>query len=841
MHDHDHGSTSASPQPRERYVGPAAFVLLLAGATCAILGFYLFVLLSLLVLLLIVAVDFSLLIAVARFGGAVFFVNILRRHIHVLMIFLRSLWLGKSRNFRIALKSDDAPGFAALLKKVCAGAKVRMPNKVYLVMGVNAWVQMKGFWRGSGETILGVGYDLLAGLSQGEMEGVLAHEMMHAKLVQRGFRQLLVGGLGRAARLARGLRTQIHAQRRARQSVMLLEVFAGPADSLTRLAARQIAACSRQDEFEADRGAAELCGASTLMTSLRKLEGLEHIVRRLPLREKVARLESGDGLSRWLVNELASAAPVEEAHVREQAFNRYSTHPSMHDRLAALAAFPREEPAHSPPAIDLLSHPDEVAEKLVKAIQKELVEQEQEDSRQLTAWSRRFGRSSDLNPVQAIGYLMAIGAFLFCPVIFVAGLFSMPSFALIKSTSQNKIEVKDEQVKEIEAEFSRIKQAGRKSRQTLTILIEQCYEALQRCDYLRAHIAARLALGSDKNSVPATLGLAVAAGGLRQGQQVGRAIHFIQRRTGFRGASAAWGAGWGLALASDWIHAEAFLERARARKPQAATILALLAICQSRRGKLFTAIASARSAVALEPTEIELSKLLIDLLLQAGSLREASALLQPLASVALSDSELMLSMVKLCLLLGDQATADQWIEWVRQSSDGPKKFVSLAEAFEAARRDEKAAEYFRAALEQGHFPEALLGLARLEANAHRSAEATSHLLAALDLNRPAGEKSVGAVPLVGAILKQLVILQEPVPNCRAWTAALPAKTNPAVLANTRFLVFAQNDTTAKQSLDTILKAMIPGMELPSPVSWLPAPREQQPDGLVHPGVQVVLN
>ena len=64
-------------------------------------------------------------------------------------------------------------------------------------MGVNAWVRLKGYRRGAGTTILGVGYDLLAGMSQTEVEAVLAHEMAHARLVQRGFSRWLTGGVSR--------------------------------------------------------------------------------------------------------------------------------------------------------------------------------------------------------------------------------------------------------------------------------------------------------------------------------------------------------------------------------------------------------------------------------------------------------------------------------------------------------------------------------------------------------------------------------------------------------------------------------------------------------------------
>ena len=266
-------STSA---PGDRPLSGLAYITLLTGAAATILLFYLFVLTSLLALLFLLGVEFIAFLALTRFGLFRLMIPVMRTHIRLLSIFLRSLWISKSTEFRIPIKADDAPELRTILKTICAKAGVPLPRIVYLQMGVNAWVQMKGFGRGRGTTILGIGYDLLAGLSQLEMEGVLAHEMMHAKLVQRGFRQLVGGGLSRAVRLSNGLSAQVTASRRVKQSEAPRPNFSrSGADRLTRMAARQVAACSRQDEFEADRGAAELCGAGAICSSLLKTRGPE--------------------------------------------------------------------------------------------------------------------------------------------------------------------------------------------------------------------------------------------------------------------------------------------------------------------------------------------------------------------------------------------------------------------------------------------------------------------------------------------------------------------------------------------------------------------------------------
>src|SRR3989475_4647364 len=64
-------------------------------------------------------------------------------------------------------------------------------------MHSNAWAQLRGYRRGAGRTSLGIGFDLLAGLTVSELEAVLAHELAHARLVQRGFSRWLKKGLAR--------------------------------------------------------------------------------------------------------------------------------------------------------------------------------------------------------------------------------------------------------------------------------------------------------------------------------------------------------------------------------------------------------------------------------------------------------------------------------------------------------------------------------------------------------------------------------------------------------------------------------------------------------------------
>jgi hypothetical protein len=167
----------------------------------------------------------------------------------------------------------------------------------------------------------------------------------------------------------------------------------------------------------------------------------------------------------------------------------------------------------------------------------------------------------------------------------------------------------------------------------------------------------------------------------------------------------------------------------------------------------------------------------------------------------------------------------------------------LGEVHEVARQYEKAISFYREALAAAHYPEALLGLGRLEVERRNRVQARCHVLAALDITRPLGKKGVGTLPLFGRILGQLVSIEDPVPNCRAWIAKLNGNASPAALANTSFVIYSPGRQEAEQSLRTILDAMQPGLPpvLPTTICWREAPKEQQPDRPVRPGVQGVLS
>jgi Zn-dependent protease with chaperone function/tetratricopeptide (TPR) repeat protein len=863
------GVSSATDEHRiEKPLTGTAKVFLACGAAGMILFFYFFVILSVGALSVLLIFELILLVVFARFGAAAIMARVMNEHLAPLPIFVRSLWLRKGSEYRITLKREDAPDFFQILENLCDRADVRMPQTVALEMTASAWVRLKGYRRGAGRTTLGIGYDLLAGLSDAEIEGVLAHEMMHAKLVQRGFNQLLRSGLSRAVRLARGLMQQAEAARRARRSADVTKPFLRCADWLARNCARLVAACSRQDEFAADLGATKICAPGMLQSALLRLEHIERNTARLPWRERVAQLQSGEGFGNWLVKELWSPDSTALQQVKAELRSKYSTHPSLSDRLSAMPPLDPRISLSRQPALSLLAQPDEAAEKLIAEIQRLVALDEEKDSKRLDRWTRKVRSHGQTQPLQALGAL-AIGAGLlgggiawlvfggslglvsFIFLTTVAGVLlckfggyrsrtplPVPDFAVVKVAWEANPPFDPAKVKQIEADLNLRVSSQKGKRKQARLLAQHSYAALAQCEYLRAHTAATMCLRRNKRSIEAATVLGIAGAAMHQRQQVLWALKTLQKQTGFNGPSASWAAAWIFVLTGDWSQAEALLYEARKGRPEEPTLLALLAHCQARRGKLQSAILNSRAACTPGPPNKEYAKQLIALLLNCGFLREAKERLDTLKPEWSIDTELMFSVLKLQLLSRKFDDAAEWARLFKQQSKQSYGLVRLGAVYEGARRTETAREYYNDALAVAHFPEALLGLARIEAERKNNALAETHLLAALDIKKTVGPGGAGPIHVMHQTFSQLLALQEPILNCQAWIASLNGGVGPAPLLHHSFMIFALSREDAQNRLMRLFAAMQPGLPPvdPSRIGWRQAPKEQQPDGPAVPGI-----
>jgi Zn-dependent protease with chaperone function/tetratricopeptide (TPR) repeat protein len=863
--------SSPAPNPAtERPLKPAARFFLVCFASAVMLACYGFAVSALALISMLLAFEVLVVLVAARFGLIGFAAAILERHLALAAVFLRCVRLQRGPDFGFALAREEATRLFEIVESLCGKLGIRPPSVIWVQNGVNAHVELKGIHRVAGRTVLGIGYDLLAGLTEKEMEAVLGHEMAHSKLVQRGLSNFLMKGLRRLVLLSQGLSRYVNGYRRAKRRALFGETFLWFTSNLTSLAARLVATYSRQDEFDADRTAAQICGAGAVRSCLLKLRPIAEICERLPWRERVAQLQASGGLSQWLLGEIASASAFRANQRTVELFNEYSTHPTLNDRLAALGEAPANEGAGAgSSALGLLAAPDAVADKLVQQIQRVAAEQERKESRELKRWARKLAVRRQLRPLQLVAIaLMVLGFILLIGFVTAADFAALiillpmigagyalfrfdrykdrvpmpsPEFGALRSWKRGSN--LQQQIDGTEKELRTILAAEKTTRAKTQRAIEECYSALGKCDYLRADVVARYVLRELNNkSLEALMGLSVSAAAFGDYQSSGAAFAAVQKRTGFLTPATLWAAGWTLALAGEWSQAEALLGQAILLRPNDATVLSLLALVQSRRGKLHSAIENARKACKLKPGNNEHARQLTLLLLDAGFVREAQPRLMAVQSDASYDSELALSMVRLHLILRQFDHAERWTKTVTGFGGRPDLALRLGEAYELARRVDAAEGFYRQALNGGFHPEACIGLSRIEAQKGNHFDAERYLLSAIDTSRAVGENGANAMACLPAALGGLVGLRDPVPACRAWIATVPGNAPVPAVANVPLLVYAPVKAEAEQYLEKVLGAMDRRMGSPmSPqVAWREAPRDYQPAGPVRPGVQCIL-
>src|SRR5689334_2394852 len=77
---------------------------------------YAFSIVSILLLLFVIAFELIWFLGAARFGLSGHVTPILRRHASILMVFVRSFWLGKHHEMRIQLQPHEAPKLFTILE-----------------------------------------------------------------------------------------------------------------------------------------------------------------------------------------------------------------------------------------------------------------------------------------------------------------------------------------------------------------------------------------------------------------------------------------------------------------------------------------------------------------------------------------------------------------------------------------------------------------------------------------------------------------------------------------------------------------------------------------------------
>lgn len=222
------------------------------------------------------------------------------------------------------INEADHPEFYGMVRDLANRAGLPMPR-----VAVSPSEQANAFatGRGPNNAVVCATTGLLQSLTRDEVEGVMAHELMHVK-----HRDILIGSV--AAAVATAISS-------IAQMAMFATMFAGGGDDedrpnpfavllvslLAPLAASLIQmAISRSREFEADRGAAELIGNGEPLA--RALEKIEVLAMRHPMMVSPAQAQA------YIHNPLA-----EMHHKRGTGVDvgrLFSTHPATDERIRRL-------------------------------------------------------------------------------------------------------------------------------------------------------------------------------------------------------------------------------------------------------------------------------------------------------------------------------------------------------------------------------------------------------------------------------------------------------------------------------------------------------------------------
>jgi heat shock protein HtpX len=251
------------------------------------------------------------------------------------------------------------------LENVAARVNQPLPEEVYLVPDMNAWVAHRGGVMGYGSRpVMGLGLPLMQVLTVSELRAVLAHEFGHYQ-----------GGDTKLAPWVYKTRSAI---------VRTLENLEGrflsyPFLWYGKMFLRITNAISRRQEYEADALAAEVAGAPALSQGLKTIYGSAEAFSsyweqevspvlaagfRPPLAEGFMTFMKGPAVSSWIAQQLDEA-------MGEAKADPYDTHPPLKERLAALdkLSSSRVTPDDRP-AFGLLDEPEALEEQLVALLGK---------------------------------------------------------------------------------------------------------------------------------------------------------------------------------------------------------------------------------------------------------------------------------------------------------------------------------------------------------------------------------------------------------------------------------------------------------------------------------------
>jgi len=306
------------------------------------------------------------------------------------------------------LLPEKHPELFAQVRDVASSVNQAMPAEVYLVSDVNAWVTQRGGLMGLGSRrVMGLGLPLMQILTVSELRAILAHEFGHYHGGDTMLGPWVYKTRGMIVRTVTGLN----------ESVLQM-----PFLWYGKMFLRVTHAVSRRQEFAADELASRAIGARPLTSALRTVHAAASAYEPywgnevLPVLNAGHRPALATGYAQFLaakpIAEIVARSLEEE--IKSGVSDPYDTHPSLRDRIEAIAELPPgPDLPHDPPAISLLNDVPAVEAQLLVAMfgpdpvgKLQPVDWEQVGSRvYLPMWSAMVRRhAADLKGITPLDY-----------------------------------------------------------------------------------------------------------------------------------------------------------------------------------------------------------------------------------------------------------------------------------------------------------------------------------------------------------------------------------------------------------------------------------------------------
>jgi heat shock protein HtpX len=283
------------------------------------------------------------------------------------------------------LQRSQHPRLFAEIDNLAVSLKQSLPQEVYLIPDLNAWVAERGGTMGfGGRRMMGIGLPLLSVLSVTQFRAILAHEYGHYYGGDTRLGPFVYNTRNSMVRTIRSL-AEPSAFLQALMRLGFPGLIAGLLHGLVvailvgywKLLLRVTQLISRRQEYRADELACQLVGSEALVSGLRIIHGASLAVPVFwssevsPVLVNGMRPPIGEGFRRFVAAPQISKVIEQkiDRDLREAKTQAYDSHPPLRDRIAAASRWssPSQVPDDTQ-AMTLVDDVDGIELKLLQAL-----------------------------------------------------------------------------------------------------------------------------------------------------------------------------------------------------------------------------------------------------------------------------------------------------------------------------------------------------------------------------------------------------------------------------------------------------------------------------------------